>query len=269
MNHALALAAAGALAVVLVMLCLWLVGMRTRNMSVVDIGWAANFTLLALIDGLFGAGLPARRLLAAAMFALWSLRLALHLARRIVGEPEEGRYVELRRAWGGSESRQNLRFLGFFLLQAALDVLLSLPLLVACENPAPVIAPLEWLALAVWCLGILGEGRADSELRRFKADPANRGRVCEAGLWRYSRHPNYFFEWTVWVAYALLALAAPPLGIAGLACPALMLYFLLRVTGIPATEAQALRSRGEAYRDYQARTSAFVPWPPRRARGPR
>jgi steroid 5-alpha reductase family enzyme len=265
-SHLQALAAAGAALVAGVMLALWLVGIRIRNMSVVDIGWAANFTLLALVDGLAGDGLPARRLLAGAMFVLWSLRLSIHLARRIVGEPEEGRYVELRRRFGAGGGRVNLRFLGFFQLQAALNVLLALPLLAAAENPAPAIRPLEWFALGLWCVALAGESLADRTLARFRADPANRGRVCAAGLWRYSRHPNYFFEWALWVAYALLALASPPLGLAGPLLPVLMLYFLLRVTGIPATEAQALRSRGAAYRDYQARTSAFVPWPPRAGR---
>lgn len=151
----------------------------------------------------------------------------------------------------------------FFMLQAALNVFLSLPLLVACLNPAPGIGMLEWLGVAIWALGLAGETLADRQLARFKADPGNRGRVCAAGLWRYSRHPNYFFEWTIWVAYAAFALGSPPWGYAGLLTPALMLHLLLNVTGIRATEEQALRSKGEAYREYQRRTSAFVPLPRR------
>ena len=149
----------------------------------------------------------------------------------------------------------------FFMLQAALNVFLSLPLLVACLNPAPGIGMLEWLGVAIWALGLAGETLADRQLARFRADPANRGRVCTVGLWRYSRRPNYFFEWTIWVAYAAFALGSPPWGWAGLAMPALMLHFLLNVTGVRATEAQALRSKGAAYREYQRRTSAFVPLP--------
>ena len=259
----------GALAVGLVMLSLWLLGLRRRNMSYVDLGWAANFALLALVFGTLGSGALPRRALACAMVALWSLRLALHLGRRIVGAPEEGRYQELRRTWGAGRSEAALagRFLGFFAFQAALNVLLSLPLLAACQNRAAALAPLEWAGAGLWVLAVAGESLADRQLARFKADPAAHGRVCEAGLWRYSRHPNYFFEWLVWVAFALLGLASPPLGWLAPLAPALMLYFLLRVTGIPATEAQSLRSRGEAYRDYQRRTSAFVPLPPRRAAG--
>ncbi|MGE3509911.1 MAG: DUF1295 domain-containing protein, partial [Vicinamibacterales bacterium] len=103
---------------------------------------------------------------------------------------------------------------------------------------------------------------ADLQLRRFKASPRRGSRTCRDGLWRYSRHPNYFFEWLVWVAYALFA-AASSWGFVAFACPVVMLYLLFRVTGIPATEAQALASRGDDYRDYQATTSAFVPWRPR------
>ena len=261
---ALALLLAGSAAVVLVMTALWLLGIRRRNFSYVDVGWSANFALLALVYAALGPGAAERRVLIGAMYALWGLRLALHLARRIRGAPEEGRYAELRRRWGAAgESALNRRMYRFFMLQAALDVLLALPLLIACANAAAGIRPLEWLALAIWLVGLGGESLADRQLARFKADPANRGRVCERGLWRYSRHPNYFFEWTIWVAYACFALASPPWGYLGLLMPALMLHFLLNVTGVRATEEQALRSKGEAYRAYQRRTSAFVPLPPR------
>ncbi|HXQ64251.1 MAG TPA: DUF1295 domain-containing protein [Steroidobacteraceae bacterium] len=266
MHSTLQLLLAGSGAAALVMTMLWLLGIRQHNMSYVDIGWSANFALLAAIYGLLGGGAPVRRLLISAMFALWGLRLAWHLARRIIGEPEEGRYTELRRAWGGGDTaRPNARFLAFFLLQASLNVVLSLPLLIACQNRAPQIQPLEWFGLGIWCLALLGESRADAELARFRADPANRGKVCAAGLWRYSRHPNYFFEWTIWIAYAVFALASPPAGYVGLLMPVLMLHFLINLTGIRATESQALRSKGEAYREYQRRTSAFVPWFPRRS----
>ena len=108
-----------------------------------------------------------------------------------------------------------------------------------------------------------GEAAADAQLNKFKSDPSNKGRTCQVGLWRYSRHPNYFFEWLIWVAFALFALASPG-GCWGLLSPALILYFVLRVTGIPATEAQAIRTRGEEYRRYQQTTSAFVPWFPKK-----
>ena len=245
------------------MSALWLVGRGLRNYSFVDLGWSAHFALLALFYGLAADGWGPRRLLIGAMYALWSLRLASHLATRIIGEPEEGRYVQLRREWSAG-GRLDLKFYGFFQLQGALNVFLSLPLLISCLNPVPHFALLEWLGLAIWIIAFLGESTADRQLARFKADPANRGRVCDVGLWHWSRHPNYFFEWTIWVAYATFCLASPPWGYVGLAMPALMLHFLLNVTGIRATEEQALKSRGEAYRRYQQTTSAFVPWFPRK-----
>ena len=140
--------------------------------------------------------------------------------------------------------------------------MLAAPLLAACLNPAPAIHPLEWAGLVLWAVTLAGEAVADRQLEVFRRDPASRGRTCRSGLWRYSRHPNYFFEWLVWVAYFVFALASP-WGWATVYCPALMLYFLFRVTGIPATEEQAVRSRGDDYRDYQRTTSAFVPWFPK------
>jgi steroid 5-alpha reductase family enzyme len=130
-------------------------------------------------------------------------------------------------------------------------------------NPSPELSPIEYLGAALWLLAVSGEIASDVQLSRFKADPRNKGKTCRAGLWNLSRHPNYFFEWLIWMAFALFALASP-YGYLGLLSPALILFFLFKVTGIPATEAQALRSRGDDYRRYQETTSAFVPWFPRR-----
>ena len=253
------LAALGTLKVFLVMTALWLLGIRNRNFSYVDVGWSANFALLALLYATFGEGWPTRKWVIAAMFSLWSLRLAGHLAKRIVGEPEEGRYVELRQRWAGN---LNAKFFGFFQLQALLNVVLALPLLIACSNPEPRLHLLEALGVAIWLVALIGESLADGQLAAFKRNPANRGKVCEVGLWRYSRHPNYFFEWTIWIGYAVFALASP-WGWLALAMPALMLHFLINVPGVKATEEQALRSKGELYRDYQKRTSMFIPLPRR------
>lgn len=249
----------GTVKVFLIMTALWLFGIRNRNFSYVDIGWSANFAVLALIYATFGAGWPTRKWIIAAMFSLWSLRLAGHLAKRIIGEPEEGRYVELRQRWAGNV---NAKFFGFFQLQALLNVVLAVPMLIACVNPEPQLHPLEAAGVAIWLIGLIGESIADGQLAAFKRDPANRGKVCEVGLWHYSRHPNYFFEWTIWIGYAVFALASP-WGWVALAMPALMLHFLINVTGVKATEEQALRSKGELYRQYQQRTSMFIPLPRR------
>ena len=205
-----------------------------------------------------------RRALIAAMVFVWSVRLGTHLLVRVAGKHpvEDGRYVQLRRDW---EHGFALRMAGFFQLQAASVVLLAIPILAACSNPEPALGGLEWAGAALWLAAISGEALADAQLAIFKRDPGNAGRVCDAGLWRYSRHPNYFFEWLVWVSYFVFGCASP-WGWLGILSPACILYLLLRVTGIPLTEEQSVRSRGDAYRRYQERTSAFVPLPRRAPR---
>jgi steroid 5-alpha reductase family enzyme len=193
------------------------------------------------------------------MAALWGLRLAVYLLNeRIIGHPEEGRYQKLRRKWRTGFA---WKFLIFFEFQALLCLLLSSPFFLAATNPAPAFHWIEMVGALTWCVGILGESLADRQLAAFKSNSANRGRTCRAGLWRYSRHPNYFFEWIIWMGFALMALPAD-FGWIGLISPALILFFVLRVTGIPATEDQAVRTRGDDYREYQRTTSAFIPWFP-------
>jgi steroid 5-alpha reductase family enzyme len=251
-------------AMVLVMALVWVLAVRIRNASIVDIAWTANFSLLALVYAALGSGALRRRLLIAAMTVVWSARLAGYLYVRIRRHhpAEDPRYVQLRKEWAPHADR---RFFFFFELQGLSNVILSAPVRVATLNPRPGITALEWAGVALWAVALAGEGTADRQLDRFRQDPANRGHTCRTGLWRYSRHPNYFFEWLVWVAYFLFA-AASPWGWLTVYCPLLMLYFLFRVTGIPRTEAQALESRGGEYRDYQRTTSVFVPWFPKTPR---
>ena len=247
-----------AAAMVLVMAVVWAVAVRIRNAGIVDVAWSANFSLLAALYAATGAGYAPRRLLIAAMTLVWSLRLAAYLCVRVLGAHpvEDGRYQQLRKDWAPTADR---RFFSFFLFQGALDVVLSAPMLLPTLNAAPRITPLEWAGLGLWAVALAGESAADAQLDRFRRDPARRGRTCQAGLWAYSRHPNYFFEWLIWVAFFLFASSSPG-GVFTVYCPLLMLYFLFRVTGIPATEAQALKSRGDEYREYQRTTSVFVPW---------
>jgi steroid 5-alpha reductase family enzyme len=240
---------------------LFFVAKRLDNFGIVDIAWALGFAPLAVLYGMLGGGALPRRLLITAMAVLWSLRLGGYLARRVLGhlQTEDGRYRQLRRDWA---ENLNVKMFQFFQFQALLLVALSVPFLLAARNSSPALHPLELAAAGLWVLALLGETLADSQLATFKRHAENRGRVCDAGLWRWSRHPNYFCEWLVWVAFAVFALASP-WGWVALYCPALMLFFLLKVTGVRYTEDELLRSKGEAYRAYQQRTSAFVPWPPR------
>lgn len=242
---------------------LYLVARRIDNYGIVDIVWSYAFALLAGYYAIFSVGWLPRRGLIAGLAVVWSLRLGTHLARRVIGHHpvEDGRYVQLRKDWAGNFAP---KMAGFFQMQAASVVLLGVPFLLPALNSSPQFHPLEIAGALLWLVAILGESLADTQLAGFKRDPANRGRVCAVGLWRYSRHPNYFFEWLIWVSYFVFALASPWGWIAVLS-PAIILYLLLRVTGIPLTEQQSLRSKGDAYRRYQEVTSAFVPWWPKRS----
>lgn len=240
---------------------LWVWHLRLRNAGVVDAGWTWSVAASTLVFAVAGDGDPLRRALIAALVVIWAGRLSLYLLHdRVLGRPEDGRYADLRAR--GSFAAAG-RFLPFFLVQGAIAVFFALPAWLAARNDAPAPRPLELAAIVLWAAALAGEAMADRQLARFKARPEARGRTCRDGLWRWSRHPNYFFEWLVWMAFALYA-SASPWGWVAFACPAVMLYLLFRVTGIPATEAQALRTRGDDYRRYQRETSAFVPWPPRR-----
>lgn len=250
----------GLLAVCLLMSLLWVRQRATNNAGIVDVGWAGSIGALGVVFALVGDGWWPRQLAAALMAGIWGARLAWHIHERAHGKPEDGRYAQLRRDWAPNVQP---RMFAFFQLQALVAAVFALPFLLAAHRPEPFFQSLEIAAMALWLVATLGEGLADAQLRRFKRYHAGSGRVCDAGLWRFSRHPNYFFESLVWCANALFATTAAFGWIAWL-CPALILYFLLRVTGIPATEEQALRTKGEAYRDYQRRTSAFIPWFPRK-----
>jgi steroid 5-alpha reductase family enzyme len=258
MMAALPLLAWGALAMLALFLGAWAVLLRTDNVGWVDVAWGFGMGVLAVLFALIGPGDPVRRTLVGVLGGLWGLRLGLYLALRAARSPEDARYTTLKRRWGGNIP---LKFLGFFLFQGLLDLALAWPFLVACLDPSPRLHAVAWAGAAVWALALAGEALADAQLRRFKAAP--RGRVCNTGLWRYSRHPNYFFQWLAWVGCCLVALPSP-LGWTAMGSPLLILFFLLKVTGIPATEEQALASRGDAYRQYQRTTSPFIPWFPRR-----
>ncbi|MDX2132693.1 MAG: DUF1295 domain-containing protein [Planctomycetota bacterium] len=247
----------------LVMVALWVVQVRIRDAGVVDVGWAACLGLAAVFCALTGEGDVIRRAIIGVMGGVWGLRLALHLLLdRVLQGPEDGRYRMMREKFG---ARMNAVFFAFFLAQALLVGMLAPPFVLASLDGRAAPGVLDWAGLAVWVVGLVGETIADRQLKAFKARPDSRGKVCTVGLWRYSRHPNYFFEWIMWVGYAVVATGAPHGWIAW-ASPALMLLFVLKLTGIPPTEARAIRSRGEAYRAYQRTTSAFVPWFPKAPR---
>lgn len=241
---------------------LYIFARRIDNYGIVDIAWSYAFGALAVLYAFLAPGWPVRRALIATLAVIWSARLGTHLAIRVIGHhPEEdGRYKQLRKDWAANFVA---KMAWFFQMQAASVVLLGAAFLIITLNPTPTFHPLEIGGAVLWLIAISGEALADAQLAAFKRQPANKTKVCDVGLWHYSRHPNYFFEWLIWVSYFVFALASP-WGWVAIIGPASILYLLLRVTGIPMTEAQSLRSRGDAYRRYQATTSAFIPWFPKR-----
>ncbi len=253
--------AGGVLAAALVLMgLLAVIAHRRRDMGLVDLGWTAGVGLAVLAGALLLDGAPWRRAAIAALALLWATRLCTHMLRnRLRGRPEDARYRALRTRWGARAERNAVLL---FLAEAPLIVLFALPAWIAMGNPAAAPTPWDALALVLGLGAVLGEAAADRQLERFRANPAHRGRTCRSGWWRYSRHPNYFFEWLHWWAYAAFAVGAP-LAAVTLLGPALMLLFLCAVTGIPHAERQALASRGDDYRRYQAATSVFFPWFPR------
>ncbi len=249
------------LALAIFFLLVYGVARTVNNYGVVDIAWSYAFCFVAFGYAFYGTGWEIRRALIAAMVTVWSLRLGTHILVRVIKHhPEEdARYAQLRTEW---KQHLTAMMLGFFQLQGVSILLLTVPFLIICYNPSSGLTWSEGAGIAIWVIAISGEALADRQLSQFKHQPANKGKVCDAGLWRYSRHPNYFFEWLIWVSYFVFGLTSP-WSWAGIVSPACILYLLLRVTGIPMTEKQSIRSKGDLYRAYQKRTSAFIPWFPR------
>ncbi len=257
--HPIVQAAVAAVFASLLMTMLWLVQRRTHNAGIVDVAWSGCIGLAGAFYAATGSGDLASRWLCGLLAAVWSGRLTWYLFRRVVGHPEEGRYATLRQKWGQSADRN---LFAFFQMQAAAAVFFALPYLVLAHQVRDGWRWHDILGILLWAIGIAGVTISDRQLARFKSRPESRGKTCRVGLWRYSRHPNYFFEWLHWCAYIPLAIGASGWWLTILV-PGVLLYFLFFVTGIPPTEAQALASRGEEYRSYQRTTSVFVPWFPK------
>ncbi|MGH8506145.1 MAG: DUF1295 domain-containing protein [Stenotrophobium sp.] len=237
----------------------WLLQLRTRNAGLVDAIWAWTLGLLAVIYALGGRAPVNARIVLALMGGLWGLRLGVHLWRRNSGRPEDWRYAKFRKEWG---RRANFNMFWLFQFQNVFTLLLSASAYgaAAYRTTAPAHACVI-LALAIWLVSVLGETLADAQMAEFRRNPANKGRVCREGFWRYSRHPNYFFECLHWLAYLPLALGAP-WGWTVLIAPVVMAFLLLKLSGMPLLEAEMMR-RKPGYAEYVRNTSALIPWFPK------
>jgi steroid 5-alpha reductase family enzyme len=237
----------------------WVLQLRTRNAGLVDPIWAFTLGAIAVAYAALGSAPPEARWALGLMGGAWGARLGLHLWRRNAGKPEDFRYAQFRARWG---ARADVNMFWFFQFQNVFTLLLSASAFLAVafrpDNPP------AWAfaaAGAAWLLAVAGEGLADRQMERFRADPANRGQVCRDGLWRYSRHPNYFFECVHWLAYVPLAWGAP-WGWLSLAAPLVMAALLLKLSGVPLLEEEMVR-RKPGYAEYVRTTSVLVPWPPK------
>lgn len=249
--------------VVIMALC-WLIVTYNQRAGLVDVAWSFCIALNVMIAAFWLDTAPISvRIFIGCASSIWFLRLTWHLLRRYWHESEEDRrYANMRRAMG---QFKHLGFLAFFMFQAGLAILFSYPMLSLLSTT--VIQWSEWThwaliaAAIMMLLAFIGESTADQQLYRFKQKPEHHGKTMDQGLWKYSRHPNYFFEWLHWFAYPILGLAAGQYLL--WIYPLLMWAFLYYITGIPFSEQQALRHRGQNYRDYQQRTSMFIAWQPK------
>ncbi|SCC71846.1 DUF1295 domain-containing protein [Acinetobacter albensis] len=249
---------------VVIMAMCWLIVTYNQRAGLVDVAWSFCIALNVMIAAFWLDTAPISvRIFIGCASSIWFLRLTWHLLRRYWHESEEDRrYANMRRAMG---QFKHLGFLAFFMFQAGLAILFSYPMLSLLSTT--VIQWSEWThwaliaAAIMMLLAFIGESTADQQLYRFKQKPEHHGKTMDQGLWKYSRHPNYFFEWLHWFAYPILGLAAGQYLL--WIYPLLMWAFLYYITGIPFSEQQALRHRGQNYRDYQQRTSMFIPWQPK------
>jgi steroid 5-alpha reductase family enzyme len=257
-------ALAQGLAMSLLMAGAWAVRRWTGNSGWIDVTWTFGVGLVGALSALIpitGTELSHRQLLVAVLVSIWSLRLGSHLALRTIGSTDDPRYAALALEWGEDASRRMFRFVQ---IQALVSMPLLATVLLTAHRPGEGLTLQDMLGAAVLAIAIVGEGIADAQLRAFRANPKNSGKVCDTGLWSWSRHPNYFFQWLGWLAYPLIAIS--PLGgyLWGwltLIGPLCMYWLLVHVSGIPPLEKHMLRSRGDAFRTYQSRTSSFFPWP--------
>lgn len=249
-----------------VMVFAWWIQRITGNSGWIDVVWTAGVGLTAVFLALgTGSGaVTARQATVAGLAALWSLRLGTHLFVRAATADDDPRYRDLMEQWGAAASR---KLFGFLQAQAAAGLVLAVAITIATRSPGPFPGPGDIAGLAMFAIGLIGSAAADLQLRRFKAKAENAGKICDRGLWRWSRHPNYFFEWLCWLSYPLIAIdprGTYTWGYAALAAPVWMYWLLVHVSGIPPLETHLMRSRGAAFMVYRMRTSMFFPWPPKR-----
>lgn len=245
-------------AIMSMMTILWLVSIKIRNVSIVDLFWGFGFVVAAAVYFIFTEGIETRKILLMSLVAIWGLRLSIYLAWRNIGKGEDFRYRKFRQEFG-EDRYWWYSFFSVFLLQGVLMWLISVPLLGAQFYAGNSLGILDFIGVAIWIIGFVFEAGGDIQLARFKADPANKGKVLDTGFWHYTRHPNYFGDAAVWFGYGLICFSSgsywPVLG------TVLMTALIIKVSGVALLE-KTLNTTKPGYQEYVRKTSAFIPWFP-------
>jgi steroid 5-alpha reductase family enzyme len=247
-------------AIMFIMVLLWLVSIKIKNVSIVDLFWGFGFVVASAVYFIGSAGFDTRKVLLMTMVTIWGLRLSIYLSWRNLGKGEDFRYRKFRKDFG-EDRYWWYSFFSVFLLQGFLMWLISAPLLGAQYYAGIELGPLDFIGIAIWAIGLFFESVGDMQLARFKADTANKGNVLDTGLWHYTRHPNYFGDAAVWTGYGLICLSTgsywPVLG------SVLMIALIIKVSGVALLE-KTLNTTKPGYSEYVRKTSAFIPWFPRK-----
>lgn len=240
-------------------LVFFLVAQVIRNNSIVDMGWGFGFILVALVTFFSQGAFVERNLLITVLILIWGGRLTYHIIRRNWGKPEDFRYAKWRREWGRWLVPR--AFLQVFMLQGLLMLVIAYPIILINASPEPGLGLLDYIGLLVWITGFIFESVGDKQLAVFLKVPANRGHIIQSGLWKYTRHPNYFGEATMWWGIFILALSVP-LGWSGVISPLTITAMLLFVSGVPMLEKEL--KKNPEFEEYARKTSIFIPWFPKK-----
>ena len=250
----------GLLVIFILVTLLWLYSVKIKNVSIIDIFWGMGFVIVNAIYGYYSGEYTERQLLLLILVSIWGIRLSAYLGWRNWGQPEDYRYQQFRQDYG-PERYWWFSYFQVFLLQGGLVLIVSLPLLAVHANPSAGLNLLDYFGIGIWCIGFLFEAGGDYQLAKFKANPENKGKVLDHGFWKYTRHPNYFGDATVWIAYALFCVASesywPVIG------PIIMILLIIKVSGVAMLE-RTLKDTKPQYKEYIRKTSAFIPWFPKK-----
>ena len=249
--------------ILFLMVILWLISIPLKNVSIVDAFWGTGFVVVNVAYFMLETHMYTRNLVVLCLVSVWGIRLSAYLFKRNYGKPEDFRYQEFRRHYG-AERYWWFSFFQVFVLQGTLIMLVSLPLFgIHHETVSNELNAIDYIALLCWCVGFLFEAIGDYQLTKFKKNPDNKGTILKTGLWRYTRHPNYFGDASVWLSFGLFSIASG--GYWQIVGALAMIYLIINISGVAMLE-KSLQKTKPGYKEYVASTNAFIPWFPKKAK---